>query len=370
MPRFRTSNRTSPWSAYGRIWGLSFISVLATAREIEGGGHNRVIGPDFQWRPGPSDSFEGQALWSESRTPTRPSLAAEWDGRTLSDRALLLHWLHNTRHVDWFLQGQDLGPNFRADDGFIPQVGYREGSFEAGYTTRPQKAFLSRVRFWTVDSYEAEPDGDLLSRRISAGSGMDGRWNSFFRVELNRDDIRVGEVALKRFRPRLYLEASPGRVLNVLSIDAYVGDEIDFDNAREGSGTTLSASATVRPSHHLELRVDASRRWLEVDAEEGSGRLFTARVERMRVTWSFNARSFVRVIGQYVQTKRDSSLYTFPVAPKDAAFSSSVLFAYKLNWQTLLYAGYGDDRVFDDASRKLEDSGRQAFAKLSYAWQW
>ena len=283
---------------------------------------------------------------------------------------MLLNWSHNTPHIDWFVQGQDLGADFRADDGFIPQVGYREGYFESGYTLRPKDAFFLRVRIFTVDYYDAEPSGSVLNRRVSVGSGMDGKWNSFFRVELNRDEIRVGDELLQRFRPRLYLQSSPGRLLNLFTIDAYFGDEIDFANGREGSGTTLLTNATLRPNTHLELRNDASGRWLHVDAGGGkSGRLFSAGVERVRATWAFNSRSFVRVIGQYVVTSRDTSLYTFKVARKDASFSSSALFAYKVNWQTVLYAGYGDDRAFTDVTGKLEQSGRQVFAKISYAWQ-
>ncbi len=63
------------------------------------------------------------------------------------------------------------------------------------------------------------------------------------------------------------------------------------------------------------------------------------------------------------------SLYTFAVPAKSERFSSSALFAYKLNWQTVLYAGYGDEREFTDVTARLEPSARQAFAKLSYAWQ-
>src|SRR5471030_1941737 len=50
--------------------GLSFIGVIATDREANSGGsHNRVVGPDFQWRPSSSDVVTGQLLYSESRTP-------------------------------------------------------------------------------------------------------------------------------------------------------------------------------------------------------------------------------------------------------------------------------------------------------------
>ena len=46
-----------------------------------------------------------------------------------------------------------------------------------------------------------------------------------------------------------------------------------------------------------------------------------------------------------------------------------MLFAYKLNWQTVLFVGYGDQRTFAESTDHLEKSGRQAFAKVSYALQ-
>ena len=91
----RTSPRTS---AIGRVrhdLGQSFVSVLGTAREVDGGGHNRVVGPDFQWRPTASDKVTGQFLWSETRTPDRPDLAAEWDGRRLRARRRSLVGAHH-----------------------------------------------------------------------------------------------------------------------------------------------------------------------------------------------------------------------------------------------------------------------------------
>jgi hypothetical protein len=355
--------------------GPSFVSLLATGREIRGGGHNAVLGPDFQWRPRPTDAVTGQALWSDSRTPDRRDLASEWNGRSLRDRAYLLRGTHNTRALDVFLQGQDLGPSFRADEGFIPQVGYREGYFESGYTVRP-KSFFSRIRMFTIDWYDQEHSGATLSRRVSVGAGADGRWNSFVRIELDRDDLKVGDRLFTRFRPYVNVQAVPGRVLNNLSLEAYLFDEVDFDNARKGKGTTLLGTATVCPSDHLELVANASTRWLHVnDPSLGAGRLFLAQVERLKATWSINSRAFLRLIGQYVQTSRDTSLYLLPAppdtrpSPKDATFNFSSLVAYKLNWQTVLYLGYGDDRDYLITTRRLERSGRQAFAKVSYAVQ-
>ncbi|MGH3054204.1 MAG: DUF5916 domain-containing protein, partial [Gaiellaceae bacterium] len=197
-----------------RDMGRSFVSLLATGRRIDGGGDNAVFGPDFQWRPRPADSFTGQYVYSESHTPNRPDLAAEWDGRQLSDHAALASWSHGGAVWDWYTQYQNIGPEFRADVGFIPQVGYQNGYFETGYTQHPKDAFVSRVRYWTIAYVDAEQDGTMLDQRVSAGIGVDAKYNSFLRVELNRDNFLVDDRWLQRFRPRVLLQASPSRLLN------------------------------------------------------------------------------------------------------------------------------------------------------------
>ena len=358
-----------------RDLGRSFVSVLGTTRELDGGRYNRVFGPDFLWRPSKNDYVTGQALWSDTNTPVRTDLAYEWDGRRLQDHAFLANYNHATDKLDVYFQGQEIGDDFRADDGFIPQVGYREAYFQGGTTIRPKKAFFSRVRLFTVNyvDWATAADQDVLDDRASVGAGADGRWGTFFRVELNRDEFLVAPgLRLQRFRPRYYVEASPGSFFNFVSVDVNTGGEVDFANARQARGTTISTNLTLRPGPHLETAILATRRWLNVDAAGGrDARLFLADIDRVRATWMFNARAFVRLIGQYEKTTRDLSLYGQPqyYSSHVADFTSSALFAYKLNWQTVLYAGYGDAREYLAPTDRLEKAGRQAFTKISYAWQ-
>jgi len=82
----------------------------------------------------------------------------------------------------------------------------------------------------------------------------------------------------------------------------------------------------------------------------------------------FDARTLVRLIAQYVETRRDPSLWLAPVAAREGAFSASALFSYKLNWQTVLFAGYGDDRTLLETG-DLVRADRQFFLKVSYAFQ-
>jgi hypothetical protein len=360
------------FAAAGRLrrdLGKSFVSVLATDREIRGGGHNRVVGPDFQWRPSGKDTITGQVLYSDSRTPVRPELADEWDGRRLTGHGANAWWAHSTKTVDWFTQYQDFGDDFRADAGFVPQVGYRQTYAEAGYTFRPT-GFLRRLRTFAIADRSTERDGSLLNRRLSLGAGMDGKWNSFLRLWYAVDRVRAGEITLPRQQLLYIAQASPSGLVNQIVVEGFVGQEIDFEGARTGTGANVNFRATLRPTDHVELRFNEARRWLNVDTPAGSrARLFTARVDRLRATYTFTSRAFLRLIGQYVGTRRDPTLYSSEVARKDGSFSGSALFAYKLNWQTVLFVGYGDNRDLDEAGEHLGRVDRQFFMKLSYAFQ-
>lgn len=123
---------------------------------------------------------------------------------------------------------------------------------------------------------------------------------------------------------------------------------------------------SLRPTDHLALGFNDSIRFLNV--KDNAARLFTARVDRLRATYTFSAKSFVRAIAQWIDTKRDPALYTNAVAPRSRSFSGSLLFAYKLNWQTVLFVGYGDERERDEREA-LEPIARSLFAKVSYAFQ-
>ena len=132
---------------------------------------------------------------------------------------------------------------------------------------------------------------------------------------------------------------------------------------------TINLNARLNPTQHLELALLRNLRWLNVDTAIGRGRrLFTARVSRVRATYTFTSRLFVRGIAQYVSTDRNPSLYTFDTTARSGEFTSSVLLSYKVNWQSVMFVGYGDARELTDPNH-LAPSDRQFFIKLSYAFQ-
>jgi hypothetical protein len=361
--------------AIGRLrhdFGRSFVSLLASDREIDGPAYNRVVGPDFQWRRGDGDTVTGQYLQSWSRTPDRSDLATEWDGRTLEGHGADVWWSHVRRHEDWYLEYKDFGDGFRADNGFVPQVGYRQEFADTGWNFHPTKGPVRRLRTYFIFDHSADREGDLLNREYLPGFSLDAIGNSFVRLRWSWNRVRAGDgkQTLPRSRLVYVMSTRPSRFLSEVSAEGTVGGEVDFDNVRTGRGANLVLGVILRPTNHLELSFNIGRRYLNVDVPDSVSRprLFTAKVDRLRATYNFNARSFFRAIVQYVNTTRDPSLYLEPVDRRTADFAGSLLFAYKLNWQTVFFVGYGDDRELTEGEDWAKAS-RQFFVKVSYACQ-
>lgn len=371
--RFAEQNFRS-WAGIARLRyevGDASLAVLGTTREVDGGGFNRLGGPDLQWRPSESDSIVGQVLYSFTRTPDRPDLAAEWDGRSLAGHAALLRWIHIGNLLDFTALYRDLGSRFRADDGFVPQVGIREGRGEAGLTVHPDEGALRRLRGFATYDRTANPGFDLLSQQVTAGVQADGLLASTTQLNYAYDQILVAGKLLSRNGLVYSVSMTPGVIISRIDLSGSAGQQIDFDNARTGTGFDATLSAKLLPTPHLELALNESLRWLDVDVPgQTRSRLFTARVDRLRVVYSFTPRVFVRVTGQYEVTRRSPELYLAPVTAKDADFAGSVLFAYKLDWQSVVFVGYGDNRTLSETTQSLEPTGRQVFVKLSNAFQW
>jgi hypothetical protein len=350
-------------------FGGSFASVLVTAREIDGGGYNRVVGPDLLWRRSETDLVTAQLLYSDTETPDRPDLFSGWDGRQLTGHAAHLEWLHTDEKWTWRLTARDVDEDFRNDQGFQTQVGYRRGRVFFGRTFYPTQPLFRRLQVYTVARRDEHPDLDLLNEVVVLGIGTQGSRNSALTFELIPGERQlVGDRLLERDYAFVFFQVDPGRRFSRIGVQGTVGEHIDFSHRRVGDGADLTLFGTFKPTDHLSLEPAYRRRWLDVDGSARSGRLFTAEIQRLKATYNFSARAFLRLIGEYAETRRDPGLHDFPVEREDAGFAGSALFAYQLDWQTVLYLGYGDERA-QDLDGDLQPAGRAVFLKVSYAFQ-
>jgi hypothetical protein len=349
--------------------GVSFLSVLVTDRESGASGHNRVVGPDFQWRAHGTETVIGQLLVSDTATPNRPDVNASWTGRTLLSGAAQVQWNHNTTHYDASATYKDFGDGFRADNGFVPQVGYREVYGQTGWTFRPHGFFSSVRPFVLMDAQTERTGGATIDRSIVPGAEMNTRWSGYMQFRYLEDRIRDGDRTFPRRQLFFFTSLSPSRLLQQVHIDGDLGTDVDFENARPGRGGDVNLSATINPTNHLQFDLIENTQWLHVDDPAGlSQPLFTAHVSRVKGTYTFTARTFVRLIGQYVSTEREPRLYRAVTDARDGQFSGTALFAYKINWQSVMFVGYGDERALTPENH-LVPTGHQVFVKLSYALQ-
>ena len=357
------------YTAIGRVrhsLGASFVGAVVTDREIDGGGHNRVIGPDFQWRPNDSDSVTAQFLYSDTTNPDRPDLSSVWNGESFKSHALSASWEHQKRTHDWFVRVRDLGDDFRADLGFIPQVGYRDffGQYARRYYPKGKIRF---IRPSVVGFYQADQDGNKIAQQVSLGVNGFGAKNTQFFIGLQPFEKARVEVpgtrpntvfrTLEQSYLNFFVQTDPHRRFPRISLEGRFGDAINFGSATVGDGVFLSLGATIRPHDRLDLQLNVARETLD----DGGGRVFTTMIERLRAQYSFSAKSLLRVIAQYVDEESGGGSHS-------GSFLGSVLYSYKINWQTVLFVGYGDDRVLlpDD---RLVRTGRSLFFKVSYAYQ-
>ena len=266
---------------------------------------------------------------------------------------------------DWFTDVRDFGNNFRADLGFVPQVGFREWDGGGGLHFFPEKGLIRNIRPNIFIDYQQDEHGNTIQRFASPGLNLFGAKNlqiiTFAHVFERQ---RVGGELLPQHFVGGIVQIDLSRSITRIALDARGGERIDFANARVGHGATINLTATLRPIDKTTFDLLASREWLNRSGE----RVYTATIERLRMLYSFSSKSIVRVIGQYVTTDRTPALYNFPVSRHSGQFLGSVLYSYKVNWQTVLFAGYGDDRVVTPSNDLLR-ADRSIFFKLSYAYQ-
>jgi hypothetical protein len=346
--------------------GTSAVGLVLTARQgKEGSGYNRVFGPDLEWRPTDKDTVTAQVLVSDTDDPylDGTGVAAE------------VEWRHTRREWDFELDYEDYGSDFRADHGFVPRVGYRELAAGGGWNFYPKDAFWIQVRADGGLSYVTDREGERIGLDPNIGFSLRGKKNlAVFVVAHPGQEIAIPDPVtgvLNRF-DSTYLEyavtLNPSARWPNFGVNGRAGDDVDFANQREARSVVANFSSTFRPVPRLQTEVTWSHEQLDTRGGDDPGRLYTAAVQRLKVTYSFTAKSLLRVIGQYVETDYEPGRYVSPVPETEGSFLGSLLYSYKLNWQTVLFVGFGDDRVLDERAA-LVPTGRTLFAKVSYAIQ-
>ena len=198
----------------GRVrqdFGEAFGSFMFTDREISGTGYNRVFGPDGQWRPSNSDVISGQFVYSSTENPDQPDTFPLFTGQQFNSHAARITWDRQVTRYDWSFRYIDFGDEFRADTGFVPQVGFREGSCRLGLRFYPEGKFFNFIRVYGVADQFFFTDGDDLGHDYFGGVFLQGSRNLTGEFEFHDNKVQVADQLLTQRYFSYFVQLDPSR---------------------------------------------------------------------------------------------------------------------------------------------------------------
>jgi hypothetical protein len=350
------------------VGGRSTLGALATLREGREYS-NGVYGVDGVYRPTPSDSVSAQFLGSRTEYPLETAGGQELPQGTLDGTAYRLAYNHNSRHWGWYGRYEDIDPEFRADLGFMPRVGYSLllGGLERVWWSEGRRWWTAIALGGDWDRTE-QADGIVLEEEMEAWVNVRGPYQSFFRLQHGRRDRYWNGVTFDEQFVFAILEMQPAGWFSFF-VEGTIGDTIDFANTRPADLVRVEGDATIDLGRRLRMSLGHELQRIDVDG----GRLIEANLSQLRAVYQLNVRTFVRAILQYADVEQNAELFDDPgsVDPDAERLFSQFLFSYKLNPQTVVFLGYSDNstggELVDTGRIDLTRSDRTFFAKVGYA---
>jgi len=354
---------TSSVFRYKKDFGRRYtVGLLATDREGEDY-YNRVYGFDLDFRFTRTNQIQLLVLGSKTRYPAEVASNNNQPGGSFSDHLVSFEYDHYTRTWGWWTDYEQAGPEFRADLGYYPRVGYRNA--EGGLRYRwnaPAGSWWSLFMVGSEVNYFEDWDGNLLNRGASLWFAYNGTMQSSFFFQ----GARIREGYNNRLFDQTYFAIEGGFWPDsnlMLLLSTIFGDQIDYENTRLGKRFRLSPYVTYNLGKHL--RISLSHTFERMSVQDA--RLYTANITQSTAVYQFNVRTFFRAIIQYVDYDYNVGNYTFEKDPKFKRFFTQLLFSYKINPRTLLFLGYSDN-YFGAQDYGLTQADRTFFIKLGYAW--
>jgi len=219
-------------------------------------------------------------------------------------------------------------------------------------------------------------NNELISRELAVSAGFNGPMLSMFDIMLEQNE-KVGlrhngnSLAIDgntdRFEEQLATFYARIRPLNTLELEAEfkIGDRIDYANNRLGDYQELYSNITWYATKHLQ--VDFYNTLAELDADGAN--VYQANLSELRLNYQFNVNSYLKLNLVYRDVDRNQANNPNVNSSQiNKNLSTQLIYAYKLNPQTVFYLGYSDFSLQNDDIASLSRAEKTFFTKVSYAW--
>ncbi|MBE0368757.1 hypothetical protein PAUR_a2444 [Pseudoalteromonas aurantia 208] len=382
------------------------IGTTATLRQ-SGDYENKLISFDSKYQPTSSDTLKVQLFSSDTEysqafidelcdgedgdcdTITAPpcqqfkdcdyneSVLRTLNKQSTSGTGYLVNYEHNQKHWRVFSSYRNHGAGLRSDLGFMSQVDFNK--FVAGLEYRwygAEQSWWNRARWYSDWDITHNDDGELLEKEIQSNFVIDGPLQSVIdfgvdhrkRTGLRHDKTQLsidGNTDLfTENRVWTYMEFKP--ISGVFAgLNLRTGNKVDLANNRIGQEYFARPTIHVNLGKHFEVRFRHTYENLKAEGDD----VYTANLTDVRFTYQFNINSYLRFA--IIRTDIDRNTYNYVDNDIDATYkglSSQLLYSYKINPQTVFFAGYSDNGYQDDDLETLTKDNKTFFAKFSYAW--
>ena len=248
----------------------------------------------------------GFSGWARRPTiPTRsPPRGPIWPAAS-PDRELLANYTHQTRRWVWNARAASVSPDFRADAGFVPQVGTQ--SYSAGLG----RIFVggSGRRFDEISLYSGcDRTTDWSGMRASWGCDNEVSYTGPMQTTLTYNaapnfDYYRG-VTYNDFRHNIDATIRPNGAFN-LFLDSSFGHAIDFTNVRHARRIRYTAGSSLQ---RLRSPDWGRPRRGRTDAARSRATGFTSPESRKgQANYHFTPRAYARVISSCTPTSPGTS---------------------------------------------------------------
>lgn len=389
---------------------LGYISTMRSAENYA----NYVNGIDARFRINTADVFKFQSLISKTEYPddlfeqfcnieednelakcANPNddntcefgdcIYNEKVLRTLHDdtfkgNAFKAGYYHNDS--DWYYRitydRQNAG--FRGDLGFMSRVDHNKFSIggDRKWYAEPGQ-WWSKFKIYSDWDVIHNDNNELLEREFDINAQLNARYGSYFRFgftnresvgsRLDKSTLTITDNTTLFTENQFFFFVETKPVLGLyLNTNLTWGDKIDYRNNRLGKINRVSSNINWNINQHLEVKLNQTFSQLNAD----NNNVFIARLTDLRTTYQFNVQSFLRLSVIFNNTSRNPNNYLY-LTPSEVnrhskTLSTELLYAYKINPQTVFYFGYSDAHYSEEAVQDLIQQQRSLFMKFSYAW--
>jgi Domain of unknown function (DUF5916) len=346
---------------YRRDVGASAFGVYASDRD--GGGYDSgLYAADGYWQIDASDALTTVIGSSSTDYPQAVARAFGIAPGNLKGDLWSLDYSRTRHAYNIDLNLSHVADGFRADMGYLPQVGYDQGAFLGEYDFyAPDEDWWQNVGFGTISNWtRATGGGPNLDRKVKLYGVLHADYQTQLLLYATHDEQYYQGKTFALNQVEMDARAQPTGWLNG-EVDVVDGDGVDYTGVRKAGLLSVTTTVYFEPGKHL--KIDLVDEYERLDL--ANARLFTANVYDLRVAWFFTSHLFADVIGQGQDIRNNTALYPASIPSHAGTLATQWLLGYQVNPWTVFYAG-SSEGYQESTDGQLLPEQRTFYLKGSY----